>query len=240
MHPSTLPIIYTNLLKWHGPRSPRSPRIGCIELPTQRSKMKTITLHGELGQLFGESWSLDVSSPAEVIRALSANCPGFIKHLADSQGRGVAYRVLLDERTLGEDDIAAPFSQEHIHLVPVVVGAGSGKGVAGIILGAALIYASGGLGSLGGTVLFGSTTVASVAGNIGVSLVIGGLASVLVGTPKQRDISASDSPAARDSYNFSGPANGIAQGGAVPIGYGRVLCGSQRISLGITTEDFVG
>lgn len=205
--------------------------------------MRAVTLHGELAERYGAHWNLDVRSPAEAIRAIEANCPGFMAHIGQSSERGVGYRVLLDERTLSVEDVAAPFGQEHLHIVPVVVGAGN-KGLVGIIIGAALIYASGGallgaggaLAELGATAVVGSMTVSSIAGNIGLSLVLGGLSQMLVGTPKKPDTAAQDG-VVRSSYNFNGPSNNVAQGGAVPVGYGRLIVGSRRISAGVSVED---
>ena len=119
--------------------------------------------------------------------------------------------------------------------MPVVAGAG-GK-VGQILLGAALIAASfvmplGAFG-FGSAVLFGTTTVASLAFSVGVSLALGGVAQMLAPQPKFDGPQEEQQP----SYVFNGAVNTTAQGQPVPVGYGRMIVGSAVISAGISVED---
>lgn len=204
--------------------------------------MKRLVLHGVLADNFGAEWDVDVGTPAEALRAVEANKPGFAQFILDSGKDGVEYRVVLDDTDIDLDDLAMPFGRETIHLVPVISGEG-GSGVGKVILGAVAIAASvfvlgpaGPLASMGSTSLFGMTTVASLVGNFGLSMVLSGVSQMLVGTPTTPSDTFSDSPAAKDSYVFSGIQNISAQGNPVPLGYGEAIIGSMVVSVGITAE----
>lgn len=205
--------------------------------------MKTICLYGSLGQRFGRVHRYDVKTPAEAVRAMCATLDGF--RVAIAQG---AYRVLIGGKAaLDESKLQWPTSdRETIRFIPVVSGAG--KGLGQIIVGAALIYFSGGLAGA-----FGATgAAAGVAGagagaagflgvtaatftNLGVSLLIGGVAQMLF-APKQAQTGKNERPENTPSYSFDGAVNTAAQGNPVPVLYGEVEIGSQVISAGLAAE----
>lgn len=198
--------------------------------------MKTIILLGELGKRYGRKHLLDVKSPAEAVRALCANFKDFAGFVSTSTDRGVGYRVLNMREELTEDRLHEPASQR-ITIAPVVVGANFFKkifsGVGAILTGAALIAASILFPPLGATVLFGTTTLATVAFGIGVSLALGGISQVLSPQPKFDGPQEEQQP----SYAFNGAVNTTAQGQPVPVGYGRMIVGSAVISAGVSVED---
>jgi len=212
-------------------------------------KLKRIRLHGELGQIYGEEWSLAVQTPAEAVFAINVNRPGFTKHLVESAGDGVGYRILLDDQELAPEALGHPFSQEVFHVVPVLQGAGSnGKAVGKIVIGAAIAIASMGVGMAaygGGAAAIGTVAAEGAMGAamaetallgmsygtialMGASLVFGGVSQLLAPTPQ-----ASAASSTSGSYGFSGPQNVTAQGGPIPIGYGELMVGSVVISAGI-------
>lgn len=192
--------------------------------------MKTIILLGELGKRYGRRHLLDVKSPAEAVRALCANFKDFGQFVAASSERNVGYRVLNMREDVGEDELHNPASQR-ITIAPVVAGAGGSVGK--ILLGAALIAASFLVPGLGAVALFGTTTLATVAFSVGVSLALGGVAQMLAPQPKFNGPDEEQQP----SYVFNGPVNTTAQGQPVPVGYGRMIVGSAVISAGISVED---
>lgn len=198
--------------------------------------MKHIRLHGELAREFGAEWRLDVASPSEALRAIEANRPGLMKHLIESESRGVGYRVVVGERDVDVQDLQAPFSKEVLHVVPVMSGAKSGAGQ--VLLGGALLAASfflpaTALFTLGGA----SFSVASITANIGVGLLLGGVAQMLVGTPRAPTPDAVAAAEQKPSYFFNGPVNTSVQGSPVPVGYGLLIVGSQPISVGLAAEN---
>ena len=206
--------------------------------------LKKVTLYGELAEKYGKSWSLDVNSPSEAVRALCANNPGFKSFLATSQDRGVGYKVMVGKTYLqNQNEIYDPSGRQNIKIIPVVLGAKK-DGLAAILIGAALIvaapYAAAALSTGGSTMIAGSTVVAStstlgtmVSGammNIGVGLIKGGIAQALATTPEEiKD---------DQNYSFNGAANTVAQGVPVPICYGQLMIGGAVISSGVTSENY--
>lgn len=210
--------------------------------------LKKVILYGELAEKYGKSWSLDVSSPSEAVRALCANNPGFKSFLATSQDRGVGYKVMVGKTYLqNQNEIYDPSGRQDIKIIPVVLGAKK-DGLAAILIGAALLvaapYAAAAL-SAGGTsgmvtgaagMMVPATTSAvgtMVSGammNIGVGLIKGGIAQALATTPEEiKD---------DQNYSFNGAANTVAQGVPVPICYGQLMIGGAVISSGVTSENY--
>ena len=156
------------------------------------------------------------------IRALCVNHQGFESHLLESADRGIAYRVIV-----GKDDVEAerlhdPSGRQQIKIVPVIAGAGGKFGQ--VILGAALLgIAWWNPAGIMATTLFsaGGTTVtlASLSVNVGLGLVLGGVAQML--SPQPRADSPAERPENQPSYAFNGAVNTTAQGQPVPIGYRR-------------------
>lgn len=198
--------------------------------------MRTVILLGELGKRYGRRHQLDVKSPAEAVRALCANFKDFAAFVASSTERNVGYQVLDKRFALAEDELHNPVGQQ-ITIVPVVGGANFLKklfsGVGAILTGAALIAASFLVPGLGAIALFGTTTLATVAFSVGVSLALGGVAQMLAPQPKFDGPEEEQQP----SYVFNGAVNTTAQGQPVPVGYGRMIVGSAVISAGLSVED---
>lgn len=201
--------------------------------------MKTIILHGHLGKLFGRRHSFDVATAAEAVRALVANFPAVEKYLIET--KGVGYRVKLhDVPMIDVEEMRHPVSGPTITVTPVIAGAGrSGLGM--VLLGSALIAAAfftGGASIAASGFLAGGLTTTfwgGIAVNIGVGLVLGGVAQMLAPAPKAD--APSERPENQPSYTFSGAVNTTAQGHPVPVGYGRLIVGGAVISAGITTEE---
>lgn len=184
--------------------------------------MRTVRLYGHLGQQFGRSHELDVRTPAEAIRALSANFAKFAKVIADGQ-----WRVLVGGKAQTLEQIQDPLFAD-ISIVPAVTGA---SGVGKIILGAALIALA---IFVPGSTAF-TVALASTAKAIGTSLLISGVSEVLF-PPPSLGSGENERPENRPSYIFNGPVNTSGQGNPVPLCYGRVRVGSQVISAGLYAE----
>ena len=194
--------------------------------------MKTIILHGQLGKLFGRRHRLDVATAAEAVRALCANFSGFEKHMLEAKCMG--YRVKLHDTPVHDTkELHHPVGGSTITFTPVVSGAGRGLGQ--ILLGAALIAASFLVPGLSAVALGGSTTLATIAFNVGFSLALGGVAQLLAPAPKTRG--PNERPENMPSDIFNGPVNTTAQSHPVPVGYGRLIVGGAVLSGGLTTEE---
>ena len=225
--------------------------------------MKKIVLRGELGKKFGRTHWFDLNTPAEAIRALSANFTEFANELAGAAERGVGYMVHIGKDAMQSlDEIDYPSGKsEEISITPVLQGAGGG-GVGQIFAGIGLIAAAIVLGPIGAAIgltsapLFAAGTgVATAIGYVGAAMVLGGTAQLLsptlsANTSSSFGASASRAPAResfsprnnepadnRSSYIFNGAVNLTAQGNPVPICYGRMKVGSVVVSAGLSTED---
>jgi predicted phage tail protein len=197
--------------------------------------MKKIILYGHLGKTFGRVHRLDVQTPAEAVRALCANFKEFRQHIIAHNEPG--YKVLTGRAERGAEELHLGCSASEIKIVPVVAGAGGNFGK--VLLGAALIGFSlfaPQLTPLANTIVYGSTTIASIAGSVGFSLVLGGVAGMLFKPPKVSN-TATERPNNRPSFAFNGAINTTGQGNAVPLCYGEFLCGSQVISTGLAVDD---
>lgn len=197
--------------------------------------MKKIILYGHLGKTFGRVHRLDVQTPAEAVRALCANFKQFRQHIIAHNEPG--YKVLTGKAERGAEELHLGCSANEIKIVPVVAGAGGNFGK--VLLGAALIGFSlfaPQFTPLANTIVYGSTTVASIAGSVGFSLVLGGVAGMLFKPPKVSN-TATERPNNRPSFAFNGAINTTGQGNAVPLCYGEFLCGSQVISTGLAVDD---
>ena len=211
--------------------------------------MKVVKVYGALKERLGGqgTFELDVFNAAEAIKALCANFAGLDKWFIDSGEDGIAYKVLLGETEVGEDkegkhnfeNLLYPWSEKDVfHITPVLAGSGGRWGR--IALGVALIgigIASGGAGFMaGGAFGFGSTTgafsMAAFGANIGIALVLGGVASMLTPVPK-----APPEATKLKSFSFSGIQQTAQQGGAIPIVYGKCFVGSAVLSAGLDTFD---
>lgn len=195
--------------------------------------LTTVKLYGRFGVTFGRSFRLAVSTPAEALRALAAQLPGFEQYLTEAKDKGMGFAVFIGKDNLKEDQLDWPAYGQEIRFAPVLLGSKKG-GVFNIILGVVLVVVGvivtgmtfGGAAPLGGAMI-----------SAGIGLIVGGVAQMLAPNPKGNG--AGDRPENRPSYSFNGPINTQAQGNPVPVAYGEVICGSAVISAGITSEDQV-
>jgi predicted phage tail protein len=191
--------------------------------------MITVLLYGFLAEKYGKRHKLAIKTPAEAIRALSANYADFKQSLIES---GYEYRVLAGtEDRADEYGLHLPATKT-IKVIPLVSGSG---GLGKALLGAALIGASFFLPT---APLIGGFTfsAASIASSIGFSLLLGGVSQMLFAPPKAKS-GASERAANLPSYAFNGAVNTTGQGNPVPVCYGKLRVGSQVISAGLRADN---
>lgn len=194
------------------------------------SQVRTIRLYGKLGAKFGRVFKLAVSSPAEAVRALCAQLPGFESYLMKGKDRGEGYSVFVGKRNLSEEELQAPSGSDDIRIAPILLGSKNG-GIFQVILGAVLVVVGVAIGvGSGGT----AGVVASALVGMGVSMMVGGVVQLLTGTQGTRD---RERPENQPSHTFNGAVNTQAQGHPVPLQYGEMIVGSAVISAGISVED---
>ncbi|OAG67774.1 phage tail protein [Xanthomonas floridensis] len=191
-------------------------------------KVRVVRLYGVLRAKFGKEFRLAVASPAEAIRALSVQLPGFQAFLMGAKDRGLTFAVFNGRRNLSEDQLHDPPGDDAIRIAPVLQGSKRG-GVLQTIVGAVLVVAGVVLTAYG----FGAVGVPLT--NAGIAMVIGGVVQMLSRT--QKGLGTQESPENRPSYAFNGPVNTQAQGNPAPVAYGDTWTGSAVISGGIYAED---
>ena len=221
--------------------------------------MKVVKVYGALRKRLGQCrFEFDVATPAQAIKALCVNFSGLDKWLIDSEKDGVGYRVAVSKEKVTEENVAPllmPFSDKEVFsITPVVAGAGRGAGA--IILGAALIavaIAAPGAGlALGGFTTTGvaasgavgviapgfalASALAAAAGNIGIALVLTGVAQALSPQPELSGLEDGPEAARLESFSISNVVNTSRQGLPVPIAYGRVFVGSAVLSSGLDVD----
>ncbi|BAR14574.1 lambda tail assembly protein I-like protein [uncultured Mediterranean phage uvMED] len=207
--------------------------------------MRVIKVYGKLAKHLGQrSFKAVARTPGDAVKFLLANFPDLRSVLSEGE-----YTVSVGRHQLpiGEhpEFIGYPVAgSEPIRIVPVISGAGGNTGA--ILAGAALIavaIAAPGAGLFaGGSIGFGSTAAAGAAtlggslavaaGNIGIALVLGGIAGIIAPVPKTPEMDSDP----RENFNFSGVQNTSRSGVVVPVIYGEVVTGSITISAGLNTE----
>lgn len=187
--------------------------------------MKTLRLYGYMKEKYGESFDLDVETPAEAVRALAVQLPGF-----EDDVRSGSWHVLRGpleaQESLDDSGVALTLGQEReVHLLPAVEGANSGglMTVVGIVLFVAGFF-------VGGST-WGPAMMA-----LGAGMAVGGIIAMTTKMPSA-DVSAQERAEDRASFLFNGPTNTSSQGIAVPRGYGRVRIGSIVVSAALYTEE---
>ena len=208
--------------------------------------MKVVKVYGALRKRLGQCrFEFDVATPAQAIKALCVNFSGLEKWLIDSEKDGVGYRVTIGKEHITDDlsPLVMPWSEKEVFsITPVIAGAGRGAGMIGlgigfialaIVTGGTSIAFTAGFGLASGATATFATTVAIAAGNIGVALVLGGIAQSISPQPEPTSL---DESVQLESFTFSNVVNTSKQGLPVPIAYGRVFAGSAVLSSSLDVD----
>lgn len=201
--------------------------------------MRNVFLYGHLKKAFGPVFRLNVNTPAEAIRLLNVNFPGFEQSL-----RKGYYRLIVGRRHGGDhldlEQIDMRLGSKDFHIVPVLGGAKRGgvlKAVLGVALVGAAIFFSGGtlaaplggmsaaIPGLGGVTWGNAAALGLAAAVTGVSQMISPQAKSDTGTNKS------------ESFALNGPMALEGQGYPVPLCIGRVLAPGIPVSVGYDVED---
>jgi len=200
--------------------------------------MKTLFLHGSLATEFGPQFRMDVSGPAEAIRLMQVNFPGFIKAI---QGKMFEFRCG-DRVLLYDDEVWMSTSADEIHIEPVIEG--NLKGLFGLFAGLPVVGAAfAPLGiPLGGAFGAGAAGAGALGALGGFGALLKGVLLLgvlyLISSALQPDPPGDrEEPDSRPSFIFDGAVNTTKQGGPVPLVYGELRTGSVLIQGGINIED---
>lgn len=195
--------------------------------------IRTVHLHGEMADLFGGPYRLDVATLAEAFRALGAQLRGFRAYVQPRDFRIVRGADLETGRALGESEVSLRLGRADLHVVPVVAGSGGGRSanvgkiIAGVAIAAVAWWAAPVAGGLGATV-FGGVTYGNIAA-VGLMAAFAGVSGLLTPQPKKKKSDASSL--------FSQAANVADEGATIPWVWGKCMVGSVVASAGISAED---
>ncbi|WP_397450864.1 tail assembly protein [Pseudomonas sp. NA-150] len=202
-----------------------------MAMAIEYTPLTTIKLYGVLRR-FGRRFDLAVRSPAEAVRALCVQIPGFEKFLSSSKEKGVEYAVFRGKQNLAEGELGFHGKGE-IRIAPVIAGSKRG-GALQTVIGAVLIVV--GLvittGTFGAGAPFGSALIV-----MGASMALGGVIQML--SPQAKGLKTSGAPENTPGYAFGSAKNTTASGNPVAIACGRRRWGGAIISAGIYAEDQV-
>ncbi|MNJ45739.1 Bacteriophage lambda tail assembly protein I [compost metagenome] len=198
-------------------------------LAIEYQPLTTIRLYGLLKQ-FGKTYQLAVRTPAEAIKALCVQIPGFERFLSNAKSRGLEFAVFRGKKSIGEDELGYAGSGD-IRIAPVVVGSKRG-GAMQTIVGAVLVVAGAAINFFsGGSLAWIGTPMMQV----GVALAVGGVVQML--SPQAKGLKTSAAPENTPGYAFGSAKNTTASGNPVPLCLGRRRWGGAIISAAIYAED---
>ena len=186
--------------------------------------MKTIKLFGDLQQ-FKAEWLLDVQTPAEALRAIDANRPGFLQ--AADQGDYVAMLVSEDDPSLNRQvtlqNNTDAWGNEVLMIVPRVGGDVTAAMIAPYIgVAAESFYA----------------VAAAAVINIALSMAVTAIANVITGSKSNAAAGSLENYKSRPSFISNGPVNVTKSGNCYPILVGRVHdAGSILLSVDYSVVD---
>ncbi len=199
---------------------------------------------GRLAESLGRSdWALAVSSPAEALQAVEANTGKMVSSLLANWS--AEFFVVINgvvAKSIEEMTVMRRADLHSIDFIPVFRGAGGGSSGWMILIGVLLValvivfpHVGVGIGAHTG-VIAGTTigTAGAIAGSImigaGLSLIMAGIAGMLA---PSNQFDQNEKPENIPSYIFNGALNTYRQGNVIPVGYGRLIVGSQVISAGV-------
>ncbi|NMY04655.1 tail assembly protein [Pseudomonas sp. WS 5059] len=191
--------------------------------------MTTILLYGQLRQ-FGRSFRLSVRTPAEAIKALCVQIPGFERFISNAKSRGIEFAIFRGSKNLVEKELGYEGGGD-IRIAPVITGSKRG-GLLQTIVGAVMIVA--------GVVVSGMSF--GLAAPVGAALIAGGIGMVAGGviqmlSPQAGGLKTSAAPENTPGYAFGSAQNTTASGNPVPLCYGKRRVGGAIISAAIYAED---
>lgn len=180
--------------------------------------MIKVSIAGKLGKVIGSNWNLEVSTFQDLFNAIEANTGKLRNYLSRSKKDKLA--IFVDDDLVEADCfLNQPIKGKQVKIIPVLAGGAS-------MIAAYIVTTIGLKGMAAMVVQFVLTAVISTAISYGISLLISKL------------LRPDDPDATRtSSFVFSGAENVTQQGQVVPVGYGRMIVGSNVVSVVNTSVD---
>ncbi len=202
--------------------------------------MQTVYLKGELGERFGEKWTMNVSKVQDIFKLVSCQRNGFDAYMQHCIENDIDFAVQRGEDYIDESELMLSLGKDDITITPIPVG--SKSKVAKLITAALMIYAGYQMGvppeatMSTGTHSSGVNAVFATQAQVGLQTKIASWTLMALGTSMglqtiaQMLMPSPENDNEEDSYLFSGPQNTTIQGGAVPVLYGEMIVGGANIN----------
>ena len=203
-----------------------------------------VKFHGNLGKrLKRKVWDLSIGSVQEALHAVNIlSGKRLIKMMIKDSEKKLKYQIKVNDEpvetsgidyenlaTVNDTELCLKRKIKKIDIIPVLEGSGDdAKGVVMVIVAVMLIVA-------GIIVAPKSPMLGQMMISAGIALLAGGVSILMAKPPKFEDFRTIDTENA-PSYLFNGPINSANEGGPVPLGYGRLLCGSQTIQVSLNVR----
>lgn len=203
-----------------------------------------VKFHGSLGKrLKRKVWDLSIGSVQEALHAVNIlSGKKLIKMMIKDSEKKLKYQIKVNNKpvdtsgidyenldTVANTELCLKRKIKKIDIIPILEGSGDdAKGVLMVVVAILLIV--GGMIVSAQSPMLGQMMISA-----GVALLAGGVSILMAKSPKLEDfrnIETANAP----SYLFSGPVNSSNEGGPVPLGYGRLLCGSQTIQVSLNVR----
>lgn len=202
--------------------------------------LKKMTLSGALAKKFGKVHQFHVADMREMLRAMCASVPGFKKYVSNAHLSGVRFAFYSGGKNIGLEEFDMSNGATEYRMSQVIEGSKQ-AGVLQIVIGAialvaAFFTAGGSLALYAGAMAAGTITATTILTGIGISMMLGGVVSMLTPQPSY-NIGSASSTENQPNYAFGAPVNTVSMGYPVPVLYGQREIGGAIISAGIFSSD---
>ena len=191
----------------------------------------SVYLQGDLGERFGNKFTVHTDNYRDVFRCINANRPDFLPYLRKCHEEDIGFIIETAGEQIDQEDLLLPLKEGDITLA--IAPAGSKSGVAKIIaavilivwLGPLVFGTEGAMATLaaGGT-LSGMEVLAIAGFTLGTNLAIMGIQQLMAPDPAVDQ----DNPT---NYIFSGGASSQVEGDPVPLLYGELRVPGRPIAV---------
>ena len=220
--------------------------------------MQTVYLKGDMGERFGEKWSMNVSNVQDIFKLIECQREGFRSYMVDCIENDIDFTVQRGEEFIDETELMLSLGEEDLTVTAIPAGS---KGNVGKLIAAALLIYTGYWMYQGAALSTGTAAVTSgglpgVAApgtklgsnalhagfNLGKAGKFLGYTAMAIGTSlglttvTQMLLPDANNDQEDDSHLFSGPINSTVQGGAVPVLYGEMMVGGHTINASYTSS----
>jgi len=203
---------------------------------------RSVYLQGELGNKFGNKFTVNTDNYQEIFKCISANRPEFVPYLRKCDEQDIGFIIETAGKQIDEESLLFPVKEGDvtISIAPAGSKSGIGKILAAVVLAFVLIPIIGGVVTAGATA---GTAFAGAQGAYGMMLSAGfahgaGMAVALVATNLAlagiQQIMAPDPAVDQDAptnYLFSGGTGTVVEGDPVPLLYGELRVPGRPIAV---------